>query len=93
MGAFTWSLRVTSPDRRAARVARRKRQFAVSRPLDFDVEHEGITALEYALGTFSNRPVNSMEIAFAKISCVAEAAARLRLDVPRCVRYSPDPVF
>lgn len=71
MGAFTWSLRVTSPDHRAARVASRKRQFAVSRPLDFDVQHEGITALEYALGALGAEFVTGLR----------EIARRRRFDL------------
>ena len=48
-----WTLRVTAVDRFAARAAVRRRQFTISRPLDFDPAHDGITALEYALGALA----------------------------------------
>ena len=61
MSAYTWTLRVTSPDRRTARVASGRRQFAVTRPLDFDEEHEGVTALEYALGALGAELVTGIQ--------------------------------
>jgi hypothetical protein len=71
MGLYAWTLRVTSPDRQTARVASGRRQFAVTRPLDFDAEHEGITALEYALGALGAELVTG----------IRELAKRRRLDV------------
>lgn len=66
---------------------------AVSRALELYPAEKLFLNPDCGFGTFSNRPVNSTEVAFAKISCVVDAAACLRLDAPRCVRYSPEPVF
>jgi hypothetical protein len=71
MNAVAWTLRVTSVDGRTARVATRRHQFSVSRPLSFDVEHEGITALEYALGAVGAEIVTGLR----------ELARRRRLDI------------
>jgi hypothetical protein len=71
MNAFVWTLRVASPDRKTAKVASGRRQFAVARPLDFDAEHEGVTALEYALGALGGEIVTGLR----------EMAARRRIDL------------
>ncbi len=71
MDAFTWVLRVTSPDRHTARVASRRHQFVVTRPLDFDAEHDGITAIEYALGALGGEIVTGLR----------QIARRRRLDL------------
>jgi uncharacterized OsmC-like protein len=71
MSAYAWTLRVTSPDRRTARVACRRQQFVVSRPLNFDSEHDGVSALEYALGALAGELVTG----------VRELARRRRLEL------------
>jgi uncharacterized OsmC-like protein len=60
MNPYTWTLRVTSPDRHTARVTTRRQQFAVTRPVNFDVEHDGISALEYALGALAAELVTGL---------------------------------
>ncbi|HXH82973.1 MAG TPA: hypothetical protein VNN07_08605 [Candidatus Tectomicrobia bacterium] len=57
-----WTLRVTAVDRFAARAAVRRRQFTISRPLDFDPAHDGITALEYALGALAGEVVGALRV-------------------------------
>jgi hypothetical protein len=71
MNTVAWTLRVTSVDGRTARVATRRHQFAVSRPVSFDIEHDGITALEYALGAVGAEIVTGLR----------ELARRRRLDI------------
>jgi hypothetical protein len=71
MNGYSWTLRVTSPDRRTARVACRRQQFVISRPLNFDSEHDGLSALEYALGALAGELVTG----------VRELARRRRLDL------------
>ena len=68
---FVWTLRVTSPDRKAARVATRGQQFEVTRPIVFVAEHDGISALEYVLGA----------VGAVRVTGVREFARRRRLDV------------
>ena len=71
MSDFVWTLRVASPDRRTARVASRRHQFEVTRPIDFDAEHDGITALEYVLGAIGAELVTGFR----------ELARRRRIEV------------
>jgi len=65
MSEFSWRLRVTSAGAEAARVSTRKHQFAVGRPLEFDAQYEGVTALEYALGALGAEIVMGLRV-FAK---------------------------
>lgn len=71
MNDHTWTLRVTAADHRAARVACRRQQFTVTRPLSFDSEHPGVTALEYALGAIGAELVTGLQ----------ELARRRRLEL------------
>jgi uncharacterized OsmC-like protein len=71
VSAYTWTLRVTSAGGRAARVTIRRHQFIVTRPLTFDVEHEGLSALEYVLGALGAELVTGLR----------EVARRRRLDL------------
>jgi hypothetical protein len=71
MNGHAWTLRVTSPDRHTARVACRRQQFVVSCPLNFDSEHDGLSALEYALGALAGELVTG----------VRELARRRRLEL------------
>jgi uncharacterized OsmC-like protein len=60
MSAYTWTVRVTSTDGRTARVSSRRQQFVVTRPLTFDIEEEGVTALEYTLGALGAELVTGL---------------------------------
>jgi hypothetical protein len=71
MPGMTITLRVTGPDRNVARVAVRRNQFAIGRPLEFDVTSPRVAALEYALGAAGGEVVNGLR----------EFAARRRLDI------------
>jgi hypothetical protein len=61
---ITCTLRVTAPEREIARVAVRRHQFAVGRPLELDEASGRIAALEYALGAVAAEVVNGLR-AFA----------------------------
>lgn len=60
MSAYTWTLRVTSTDGRTARVSSGRHQFVVTRPLTFDVEADGLSALEYTLGALGGELVTGL---------------------------------
>ena len=61
MTAISLSLRVTSGGRDTARVAVRRQQFSVGRPLEFDEASPRISALEYALGAVGGEVVNGLQ--------------------------------
>ena len=63
----TWQcrLRITAPESDTTRVLVRRHQFAVGRPIDFDVESAHITAVEYALGALGAEIVSGLRV-FAK---------------------------
>lgn len=54
------TLRVTGGVRDVARVAVRRQQFAVGRPIEFDESSPRIAALEYALGAVGAEVVNGL---------------------------------
>jgi hypothetical protein len=54
------TLRVTGGARDVARVAVRRHQFAVGRPIEFDESSPRIAALEYALGAVGAEVVNGL---------------------------------
>jgi hypothetical protein len=61
------TLRVTGGVRDVARVAVRRQQFAVGRPIEFDESSPRIAALEYALGAVGAEVVNGLrEFAFRR---------------------------
>jgi uncharacterized OsmC-like protein len=62
----TIMLRVTAPDRDAARVSVRRHQFVVGRPLEFDAASPRIAAMEYALGALGGEIVNGVRRAAAR---------------------------
>jgi len=62
MGNSTITLRVTSAARDLARVAVRRQQFAVGRPIEFDETAPRIAALEYALGAVGAEAVNGFRV-------------------------------
>lgn len=57
----TWTLRVATAGDRTARVTTRQQQFTVTRPVSFDVELAGVTALEYALGAIGAELVTGLQ--------------------------------
>jgi hypothetical protein len=65
------TLRVTGGGRDVARVAVRRQQFAVGRPIEFDATAPRIAALEYALGAVGAEAVNGLRV----------FAARRRLEI------------
>src|SRR5262245_24647288 len=65
MNAITVSVRVTAPERAAARVSVGRRQFAIGRPVEFDEASPHIAALEYAIGAVGGEVVNGLR-EFAK---------------------------
>jgi hypothetical protein len=67
----TWSVRVTSGTRDRAEVHARRHRFVVGRPVEFDVESESISALEYLLGALGADLVAGF----------AEIAGQRRVDV------------
>jgi hypothetical protein len=71
MPGITITLRVTAPDRSVARVAVRRHQFSIGRPLELDISSPRIAALEYALGAVGAEVVNGLR----------EFAERRRADV------------
>jgi hypothetical protein len=71
MPGISITLRVTAPDRDVARVSVRRHQFAIGRPLEFDVSSPRVAALEYALGAVGGEVVNGLR----------EFAARRRLGI------------
>jgi hypothetical protein len=71
MGEFSSRLRVTARQRGMARVSVRRHQFAVGRPLAFDVEEPHVTSLEYALGALGAEIVTGL----------FELAARRRIEI------------
>lgn len=56
------TLRVTSGAGDVARVAVRRQQFAVGRPIEFDEATPRIAAIEYALGAAGGEIVNGMRV-------------------------------
>jgi len=65
MDERTWTLRVTSTGVDENRVSVRRHQFAVGRPVSFDIEYGATTALEYALGALGAEIVGGLRT-FAK---------------------------
>ena len=59
--AFT-TIRVTAGDPDLARVAVRRQQFVVGRPIEFDQTAPRIAALEYALGAVGAEIVNGLRV-------------------------------
>ena len=59
--AFT-TLRVTAGDPDLARVAVRRQQFVVGRPIEFDQNAPRVAALEYALGAVGAEIVNGLRV-------------------------------
>lgn len=60
MGDSLTTLRVTGGVRDVARVAVRRHQFLVGRPIEFDESSPRIAALEYALGAVGAEVVNGL---------------------------------
>jgi hypothetical protein len=56
------TLRVTAGDPDLARVAVRRQQFVVGRPIEFDQSVPRIAALEYALGAVGAEVVNGLRV-------------------------------
>ena len=56
------TLRVTASAGDVARVAVRRQQFAVGRPIEFDEAAERIAAIEYALGAAGGEIVNGLRV-------------------------------
>jgi hypothetical protein len=71
MDAHVIALRVTAGGGDVARVAVRRQQFAVGRPIEFDETTPRIAALEYALGAAGAEIVNGLRV----------FAERRRLDI------------
>lgn len=58
--SLTSTLRVTAHEPEIARVAVRKEQFLVGRPLEIDAASSRISPLEYALGALAGEVVNGL---------------------------------
>jgi hypothetical protein len=71
MHAYVITLRVTGGGGDVARVAVRRQQFAVGRPIEFDETAPRIAAVEYALGAAGGEIVNGLRV----------FAERRRLDI------------
>lgn len=56
------TLRVTATDPDMTRVAVRRQQFSVGRPVEFDGDSERIAALEYALGAVAGEVVGGLRM-------------------------------
>jgi uncharacterized OsmC-like protein len=65
MNGITYTLRISSTERDAARVSVRRHQFTVGHPIDFDERAPAVTALEYALGAVGAEIVGGLR-AFAR---------------------------
>lgn len=63
--AFT-TLRITASDPELARVAVRRQQFVVGRPIEFDQTSSRVAALEYALGALGAEVVNGLRVFAAR---------------------------
>ncbi len=62
MDEFVITLRVTAGAGDVARVAVRRQQFAVGRPIEFDEAAPRIAAIEYALGAAGSEIVNGLRV-------------------------------
>src|SRR4029079_11549185 len=62
MNEYVITLRVTASAGDVARVAVRRQQFAVGRPIEFDEAAERIAAIEYALGAAGGEIVNGLRV-------------------------------
>jgi hypothetical protein len=60
MDASQWRLRVTAATPGVVRVSARRHQFAVGKPVDFDVDARHVSALEYALGALAAEVVGGL---------------------------------
>jgi hypothetical protein len=69
----SYTLRVTAAGPDVARVAVRRQQFTVGRPIEFDESSPRIAALEYALGALAGEVVNGLRV----------FASRRRIEVDR----------
>lgn len=85
---FTWRLRAITRDARTTTVFARRHQFDAGRPLQFDVEDDRISALEYALGGLVADIVGGMHsLARQRRVLVERVEARIEADLDNALTH------
>ena len=88
MNEHVITVRVTASAGDVARVAVRRQQFAVGRPIEFDEAAERIAAIEYALGAAGGEIVNGLRVFAERRRLVIDAIeAVVTADLEHALAY------